>query len=97
MEIEKLQKELIIFLNNFIKENDIDSYNDIDLNSRLLGSSSALDSMDLVTFIVEVEQFLDDNYGFQTQLATEKAMSRRSSPFVSIKSLSNYIIELYND
>jgi len=97
MQLEKLQKELIIFLNNFIKENDIDLHNDIDLNSRLLGSSSALDSMDLVTFIVEVEQFLDDNYGFQIQLATEKAMSRRSSPFVSIKSLSNYIIELYND
>ena len=50
--------------------------------------------MDLVSFIVEVEQDIAKKFNLRVQLATERAMSRRSSPFISLETLSNYIIEI---
>tara|TARA_B100001175_G_scaffold293293_1_gene279693 strand:+ start:951 stop:1244 length:294 start_codon:yes stop_codon:yes gene_type:complete len=97
MKIEELEIKLLDVLNDFIKENEIEISSELNLNSRMIGSSSIFDSMELVTFIVEVEQFLDDEYNYQTQLASEKAMSRRTSPFISISTLSQYIIEDFNE
>tara|TARA_X000000368_G_scaffold177679_1_gene140127 strand:- start:4730 stop:5023 length:294 start_codon:yes stop_codon:yes gene_type:complete len=97
MKIEKLQKKLLQVLSDFIKENQIEFSGELSLNSRMIGTSSIFDSMELVTFIVEVEQLLDDEYDFQTQLASEKAMSRRTSPFISLSTLSQYIIEDFNE
>lgn len=92
------KKEIVIFLNNkmneFINENDLKINEQINLNTRLIGSSSFFDSMDLVSFIVEVEQDIEEKFNLRIQLASEKAMSRRSSPFISLETLANYIIEI---
>ena len=53
--------------------------------------------MELVQFIVEVEQFLDDEYDIEIELTSEKAMSRRTSPFINIKALNNFILEENNN
>jgi len=97
MKLEDLKIKLINLLNDFIRENEIEINCEIDDNTRLIGSSSILDSMDLVQFIVEVEQFLDEDYGIEIQLASEKAMSRRNSPFISLKSMCDFILEEIND
>lgn len=93
MNLELLKKELLILISNFIDENQIELDSDVDVNTRLIGSSAIFDSMELVQFIVEVENLLDENFEIEIQLASEKAMSRRSSPFISIKTLSEYIID----
>ena len=93
MDINKLQNEIILLINEFVLDNDIEIEEKIDLNTRLIGSSSIFDSMELVQFIVEFENLLDENFNLQIQLASEKAMSRRTSPFISINTLSNYIID----
>ena len=92
-----LNDKLLIKLIDFIEENEIEMDGDVSVDTRLLGSASIFDSIELVTFIVEVEQFLDEEFGFQTQLTSENAMSRRNSPFISVKTLSSYILELYNE
>jgi len=97
MKKEDLKIKLINLLNDFIKENEIEINGEIDDSTRLIGSSSILDSMDLVQFIVEVEQFLDEDYGIEIQLASEKAMSRRNSPFINLKSMHDFILEETND
>jgi len=82
----------------FVEENEIEiDPSKIDQNARLIGSSSALDSIELVTFIVEVEQMLEESIGLELQLASEKAMSRRTSPFISLATLSKYIMTLLNE
>ena len=95
MNIIKLKEKLIKLLNKLIKENDIEISEDyiLDEKSRLIGASSIFDSMELVQFIVEVENLLEDEYEINIELASEKAMSRRSSPFISINTLSDYIID----
>ena len=97
MKLEKLKSNLINLLNDFILENEIEINCEIDDKTRLIGSSSIFDSLELVQFIVEVEQFLDEDYGIEIQLASEKAMSRRNSPFISIQSMYDFILEEINE
>lgn len=60
----------------------------------LFGEEGALDSMQLVSFVVAVEDSLFDLTGSEVVLADEKAMSRRNSPFRSLAALAEYIDEL---
>ena len=95
--MQNLDSNLISLLKDFINENDIQIDSEIDSNLRLLGSNSVFDSMELVQFIVEVEQFLDEEYGLEIELTSDKAMSRRTSPFINLKALNNFILEETND
>jgi hypothetical protein len=98
MDINKIQISLIELLVQFLKENEIDLDEGfvVDENTRLIGTTSIFDSMELVQFIVEVESLLDENFDLDIELTSEKAMSRRSSPFISLKSLSEYITDESN-
>lgn len=93
----KLETSLLQKMDDFIEENEIELDGKIDLNTRLIGSSSIFDSIELVGFIVEVEQELDEEFDIQLQLASERAMSRRRSPFISIRTLTDYILEIINE
>tara|TARA_B100001063_G_C16613716_1_gene477080 strand:- start:227 stop:523 length:297 start_codon:yes stop_codon:yes gene_type:complete len=94
MKKKNIEKFLLNKINEFLDENDLEINEEINLNTRLIGSSSLFDSMDLVSFIVEVEQDIEEKFNLRVQLATERAMSRRSSPFISLETLANYIIEI---
>ena len=60
----------------------------------LLGPESVLDSLGLVTLIVEVEDRLNTTYGVSLTLADDRAMSRARSPFRTVESLSQYVNSL---
>jgi acyl carrier protein len=62
----------------------------------LFGNDSVLDSMGLVTVIVDIEsRFLEEN--IELNLTSENAMSRRSSPFRTVLTLADYIFEQIED
>jgi acyl carrier protein len=63
----------------------------------LLGPGSVLDSIGLVTLIVDVEQRLAVEHDISVTLANESAMSRRQSPFRTVGSFADYICELVRD
>ena len=88
-----LKNRLIKLLNEFIEENEVELNENliIDEKTRLIGTSSIFDSMELVQFIVEVESILEEDFNFEIELTSEKAMSRRNSPFISLNSLTDYI------
>lgn len=60
-------------------------------NAPLYGRSGVLDSLGLVSFIVAVEQALEEQLGLVVSLADEKAMSQKHSPFRSIGTLVIYV------
>jgi len=62
--------------------------------TRLIGQGAILDSLGLVSLIVEVEQRLSDELGIDLILADERAMSQKRSPFRSIGALADYIYDL---
>ena len=65
--------------------------------TRLLGSQSVLDSMQLVSLIVTIEREVEDAFGGALTLADERALSMKASPFRSIQSLADYIGILIRD
>jgi D-alanine--poly(phosphoribitol) ligase subunit 2 len=64
------------------------------LQSQLFGRGSRLDSLGLVNFIVSVEEKINDKHGFSISLADEKAMSQKNSPFLSVDTLAEYILQI---
>ncbi|MGC8453738.1 MAG: hypothetical protein ACL9RN_12100 [Cylindrospermopsis raciborskii] len=58
-------------------------------STRLFGDT--LNSMELVMLIAELEERIADQFGVRLILADDRAMSRKTSPFLSIKTLVNYI------
>ena len=65
--------------------------------TRLVGSESVLDSMQLVSLIVAIEREVEDAFGLAVTLADERALSMQASPFRSIQSLADYVGILITD
>lgn len=57
----------------------------------LFGEKGALDSLALVSLIVDVEEALTDRTGIAVSLADERAMARFRNPFRTIGSFADYI------
>ena len=64
--------------------------------TRLFGDGACLDSMGLVTLIVDLEEDIYRELGARVSLADERAMSRLTSPFRSVNQLATYIWETLN-
>jgi acyl carrier protein len=60
-------------------------------SSTLFGANSPFDSLMLVSFVVELEQALERNFGETVTLADERAMSQSENPFTTVRSLANYV------
>lgn len=58
-----------------------------------LFGADGLDSLGLVSFVVLAEEKVDDLTDIEVTLASEKAMSRRNSPFLTLQTLADYIQE----
>jgi acyl carrier protein len=65
-------------------------------NTILFGNGSNIDSLSLVSIIVDLETTLSEDLNIDVSLSDDKAMMRTKSPFESIKSLVDYINELIN-
>ena len=63
----------------------------------LLGENSVMDSYDFVTFISILEEKIVDMFDKPITIVSEKAFSKKYSPFKTIDRLTDYIIELMNE
>ncbi len=61
------------------------------LESVLFGKNTTIDSLQLVSLIVGIEQNIEDEFDLSITLADERAMSQKSSPFRTIGTLADYI------
>ncbi|MFX0197624.1 MAG: hypothetical protein ACFFCW_16000 [Candidatus Hodarchaeota archaeon] len=64
---------------------------DLDESTRLIGRKAVLNSLGLVSLIVDIEQRLSDDYEISVTIADERAMSQEKSPFRTIGTLAEYI------
>lgn len=65
-----------------------------DADAVLFGEGSALDSMGLVNVVMAAEQYVSDEIGDDIVLASEAAMSRKRSPYRSLRALAEYAVEV---
>jgi D-alanine--poly(phosphoribitol) ligase subunit 2 len=68
-----------------------------DVNTRLFGKESELDSLGLVNLITSIEEGIEELTGNYIPIADERAFSLESSPFKTIETLASYIEILLND
>jgi acyl carrier protein len=96
-----MKSEIVNIIINSIKEinRELDQPILIDNQKEifLYGGDSTLDSISLVSIIVLVEQEIEDKFDISLILADEKAMSRKNSPFLSVSTLADYIVELIEE
>lgn len=82
-------KEIIVeALKELLESKDINIT--VDDTTALMGTDSVIDSLDLVTLVVDIESRLLDE-DIEVSLISEKAMSQKSSPFLSVSHLNDFI------
>jgi acyl carrier protein len=60
----------------------------------LVGKDAVLDSLGVVSLIVEVEQRVEAEHGVSVTLANDKAMSQRNSPFRTVAVLTDHLVAM---
>ena len=73
--------------------------NDYELDESfvLFGNGAIIDSLDLVSVIVDVESEIGDITDKAIALTDDRALSQEISPFDSVKNLSDYILILLKE
>ncbi len=88
-------KDLILLsLKNILSEYDEDeqiSIQGLDGSTRLIGSKAVLDSMGLVSLLIDVEQKINESHNINITIADERAMSQEKSPFRTVNTLTEYV------
>jgi acyl carrier protein len=60
----------------------------------LFGVDAALDSLEFVSLITDVETSVNLEHGLDISLADDRAMTRPLSPYSTVTTLRDYVIEL---
>jgi acyl carrier protein len=63
-------------------------------DAALFGPGAAIDSLSLVSLIVDVETALNVDHDLPISLTDDRAMTRELSPFDNVQTLKDYILEL---
>jgi D-alanine--poly(phosphoribitol) ligase subunit 2 len=63
----------------------------------LFGEGGILTSLELVALIADVEELLEDEIGVTVILADERALSQKTSPFRTARSLADYAATLVEE
>jgi D-alanine--poly(phosphoribitol) ligase subunit 2 len=66
-------------------------------DSKLFGASGLLDSIGLVSLVIEIEAQAESKLGSSLVLADDRAMSQRNSPFRTVATLSEFIVSLIGE
>ena len=90
-EDEKLSKAIFRAVHDFNQNLSAEERLEESIDTALFGESGKLDSLGLVNLIVLIEQEIEDEYGVSITIADERAISRKKSPFKTIRRLADYI------
>jgi acyl carrier protein len=66
----------------------------IDESTVLVGKDAVIDSLGMVSLIVEVEQVLETEHDVSVTLANDRAMSERNSPFRTVGVFADHVCTL---
>ncbi len=88
--------ESVIFkaLESLNEEQEADEKVDIRPDTQLFGVDAEIDSLSLVSVIVDVETEITSVFGVDISLTDDRAMTREETPFKSVETLKAYILEI---
>lgn len=91
---EKIQKIILDSLQEFNEEIDEDKILKISNDTVLLDKNGELDSLDFITLVCIVESNIFDKFEKNITIVSEKAFSKKYSPFKNVERLTEFIEEL---
>lgn len=93
-EMTKAAVQAIVFeaLRSLNLERAEDQQIEVAEDTRLFGADAQLDSLSLVSVIVDVETAISDQFGVSISLTDDQALAQSVSPFSSVKSLVAYVL-----
>lgn len=91
---ESIEATLLSTLHELVDTLPDDQKFTADIGTKLFGQGSSIDSLTLVSFIVELESKFSDKYNIDLVLTDDRAMTRTKSPFDSVADLRDYIAEI---
>lgn len=92
--IESIVKSAISELNEQLDDDKQLIYSE-ELN--LIGKNAAVDSMEFVTLISIIEEYIADTLDIDVRIVSDKAFSRERSPFYSVSTLVEFICEMIEE
>jgi len=97
MNRDGLVELMLPLLRNAVDSEDPEAASGLDAESRLVGPRAVMSSLTFVSFIMDVETVLAESHGVEVTLVSEKALSQKNSPFKSLETLADYVLELSGD
>ena len=94
---EQIEKIILGYLETINEERDEGEKLKFNSDSRLFGVGCPIDSITLVSLIVDVEAEISQLIGKPISLMDDKAIMRNKSPFENVASLAKYIQELISE
>lgn len=67
------------------------------MDAPLYGAAGKLESLDFVTFIMEVEEKIKSEFGEEITIADENLLSREKSPFATLGTLVEYLSDVLGE
>lgn len=68
-----------------------------DADDELLGPDAQMESMELVSFVMDAQELAFERWGRDIVLADERALSRSKSPFRTLSALAELVVERLNE
>ena len=81
-------------LKSLNQEREAEDQIDIGPETLLFGPDAVLNSLELVSVMVDIETMADDEFGQAISLTDDEAMGSDPVPFVSVSALTAYMLEL---
>ena len=97
LNLEAVQEIILQALKSVNDERGSEDRIHIELDTRLFGADAVLDSLSLVSVIVDVEEGVSEASGREISLTDDRAMSQAVSPFTDVSTLTDYIMMLLSD
>ena len=97
MRREELIASMVERLQQALREESPDHTLDVTADSPLIGPQAVLSSLALVSYIVDVETMVVETWEAEIILVNESALSRKNSPFRTVSTLADYVLELVGE
>jgi len=92
--LERVEKTILSAIAEVAESVEVSELVHANKDTFLFGSDGCLDSLGIVLLVTEVEEAIFDEFNVDITLADDRAMSQKSSPFISVNSLVLYTVDI---
>jgi acyl carrier protein len=97
LEQEKAEEIVVRALRQVFTQEGLEVPGTIDRDTVLVGTDAVIDSLGVVSLIVEIEQIVEAEHTVSIILANERAMSQKNSPFRTVGVLSEHVVAMVTE